>query len=105
MKDMRVGDLKKIISDLPDDMIVVIPIINEDYANKIFGFRKVRTAGVLECSYEEDREALCLNAACEGQDIADQVRFSGKDVVVKEVLYGESKYTGTEKEQMFNELL
>ena len=105
MKDMRVGDLKKIISDLPDDMIVVIPIINEDYANEIFGFGKVRTAGVLECSYEEDHEALCLNAACDGQDIADQVRFSGKDVVVKEVLYGESKYTGTEKEQMFNELL
>ena len=25
--------------------------------------------------------------------------------LVKEVLYGESKYTGTEKEQMFNELL
>ena len=42
MKDMRVGDLKKIISDLPDDMIVVIPIIGEDDANKIFGFRKAR---------------------------------------------------------------
>lgn len=105
MKDMRVRDLKEIINNLPDDMIVIIPIIGEDDVNKLFGFRKVRTAGVLECSSEEDREALCLNGACDGQDIADQVHFSGKDVGVKEVLYGESKYSGTEKEQMFNELL
>ena len=105
MKGMRVRDLKEIINNLPDDMIVIIPIIGEGDVNKLFGFRKVRTAGVLECSSEEDREALCLNGACDGQDIADQVHFSGKDVGVKEVLYGESKYGGTEKEQMFNELL
>lgn len=96
MKDMQVRDLKEIIRNLPDDMIIIFPVIGEDDVNKIFGFRKVRTAGILECSSEEDREALCLNGACDGQDIADQVYFSGKDVGVKEVLYGESKYAGTE---------
>ena len=68
MKDMRVRDLKKIISDLPDDMVVVIPIIGEDDVNKIFGFRKVRTAGILSCSSDINREALCINTAEDGYD-------------------------------------
>ena len=33
------------------------------------------------------------------------MRVGDLKTIVKEVLYGESKYSGTEKEQMFNELL
>lgn len=94
MKDMRVGDLKKIISDLPDDMIVVIPIIGEDDANKIFGFRKARTAGVLNCNSDINRDALCINTAEDGYDISDQLTSSvrvhlslGRGVTTREVLY------------------
>ena len=92
MTDMRVKDLKNIIDKLPDDMLVVIPVIDEDDANHMYGFRRVRTAGVLVDEYsEEDKEVLCLNAAWNDQDIADQVHFSGRDVSVKDILFGSSK--------------
>lgn len=91
---MSVKDLKDILNDLPDEMLVVIPVVDEDNVNSILGFRKVRTAGILEstCEPEESREVLCLNGAMDGQDIADQVHFSGRDVSVLEVLYGKSEY-------------
>lgn len=44
--DMRIRDLKKIINELPDDMVVVVPVIDEGDVNCICGFRKVRTAGI-----------------------------------------------------------
>ena len=96
MIDMRVKDLKKILDGLSDEMIVVIPVIDEDDANHIYGFRKVRTAGILvdEYSDEDEREVICLNAAADEQDIADQIHFSGRDVSVKEILFGTSKYEG-----------
>lgn len=99
MTDMRVKDLKKILDGLSDEMIVVIPVIDEDDVNHIYGFRKVRTAGVLVDEYgaEDEREAICLNAAADEQDIADQVHFSGRDVSVKEVLFGTSKYEGEKR--------
>ena len=92
MTDMRIKDLKRIIDKLPDDMLVVIPVIDEDNANRIYGFRKVRTAGILTCDAEEDTEALCFNAATNDYDIADQVHFSGRDVDTVKVLFGESKF-------------
>lgn len=92
MIDMRVKDLKDILNKLPDNMAIVIPVIDEDDANDINGFRKVRTAGILVSEGEEDREVLCLNAAADGQDICDQVYFSGRGVDVKEVLFGTSRY-------------
>lgn len=91
-QDMRVKDLKWILSKLPDDMAIVIPVIDEDDTNRIYGFRKVRTAGVLISEGEEDREVLCLNAADNGHDIADQVYFSGRDVGVEKILFGKSKF-------------
>ena len=91
-QDMRVKDLKHILEQLPDDMAVIIPVIDEEDANHSYGFRHVRTAGVLIFEGEQDREVLCLNAAADGQDIADQVYFSGRDVGVKEILFGVSKY-------------
>lgn len=90
--NMTIAQLKEIISGLPDNMSVIIPVIDEDNCNKIFGFRHVRTAGILSCEYENPKEAFCLNAASDGQDIADQVYFSGKDINVYQILFGESKY-------------
>lgn len=94
MKNMTVKDLKEFLNECPDDMPVIIPVIDEDDANHIYGFRHVRTVGVLESYGEED--ACCLNAAADGQDIADQIHFSGKDVGVKKILFGVSKYNKKE---------
>lgn len=89
--NMKVSDLKKIIANLPDDMPVVIPVIDENDCNRLFGFRYVRTSGILSCEDEEDKTVLCLNAA-NNQDIADQVHFSGRDCTVEKILYGGSQY-------------
>lgn len=89
--NMTIAQLKNIIANLPDDMSVIIPVIDEDDCNRIFGFGHVRTAGILSCEFENPKEAFCLNAA-DDQDIADQVYFSGKDVNVDQILFGESKY-------------
>ena len=91
MINMTIAELKRLISDLPDNMPVIIPVIDEDDCNRIFGFRFVRTAGLLSSEGEECRTVLCLNAADE-EDIADQVHFSGKDVSVEKILFGQSKY-------------
>ena len=97
---MKVKDLKEILNDLPDEMLIVIPVVDEDNVNRIFGWRKVRTAGILRDEYEceQEKEVFCLNSATDGQDLADQVYFSGKDDDV-EVLYGDSKYEGDQDGQ------
>ena len=89
--DMQVKDLKEILNKLPDEMIIVIPVVDEDDVNRVYGFRKVRTAGIIEDEYEveEEREVFCLNGAAGGQDIMDQVR--NRDVSGTKVLYGERK--------------
>lgn len=94
--NLRVRDLRTILADLPDDMLVIIPVVDETDVNKIECFRKVRTVGILECQQERpgDRQALCLNGAANGADIADQIHFSNVDVSAKTVLYGYSKYDG-----------
>lgn len=89
--NMTVSNLKSIIADLPDDMPVIIPVIDEEDCNRIFGFRHVRTAGILLDKGAKDERVLCLNAANK-QNIADQVHFSGRGVGVEEILYGESQY-------------
>lgn len=70
MINMTVAELKRLISDLPDNMPVIIPVIDKDDCNHILGFRFVGIAGILACDDEEHRMVLCLNAANE-QDIAD----------------------------------
>ena len=85
---ITIDDLKKIISGLPGDMLVIIPVVDEDNVNSILGFRKTRTAGILTCDREECSEVLCLNGASGDMDIAGQVDLSGLDIGVKEVLYG-----------------
>ena len=90
MKNMTVKELKEVLNECPDNMPVIIPVIDEDDVNHIYGFRHIRTAGVLTSYGEED--ACCLNSAADGYDIADQIHFSGNDVCVKSVLFGVSKY-------------
>lgn len=85
---MTVSELKSVLNDLPDDMLVVIPVVDEEDVNHIFGFRKVRTAGILRCETEECSEVICLNGAANGMDILDQIHYSGRDVSVTKLLYG-----------------
>lgn len=87
-RNMRIKDLKNIISDLPDDMPVVIPVIDQDDVNIIRGFRMARTAGILTDDYEKESRVLCLNSSADGQDIADQIHYSGRDVGVETILMG-----------------
>ena len=35
MKNMTIADLKEIIKDLPNDMPVIIPVVDEDDCNRI----------------------------------------------------------------------
>lgn len=86
MKNMTVKDLKEVLNKCPDNMQIIIPVIDEDDANHIYGFRHVRTVGILTSNGEED--ACCLNAAADGYNITDQIHFSGNDVGVKSVLFG-----------------
>jgi hypothetical protein len=86
---MTIADLKKIIANLPDGMLIVIPVPYEGDVNDIDVFVKVSTAGVLESERDcEHREVFCINGASCDMDIADQVRDSFEFVTVKEVLYG-----------------
>lgn len=92
MIDMRIKDLKKIIKNLPDDMVIVIPVINELNSNDILGFRLVRTAGVLEDKNEKESKVFCLSSSADNYDLADQIHFSGRDVSVLDVNFGKSKF-------------
>lgn len=57
MENMTVKDLKEILNECPDDM----PVIDEDDANHIYGFRHVRTAGdilVVKCNMFASQKQL-----------------------------------------------
>ena len=95
---MTVKDLKNILEDLPDEMLVVIPVVDVDDVNDILAFRKVRTAGILRCEFERESEVVCLTGASDGYDIADQVDSSGKDISVVKVLYGKPEHDEVEKD-------
>ena len=101
MINMRVKDLKAILENIPDETLIVIPVVNEDNVNDISGFRLVRTAGILEDDYEDEsmRRVLCLNGSADGYDIADQVFESGRDVSVIDILYGKSVFEEKKGEQ------
>lgn len=87
MINMTIAELKRLISDLPDNMPIIIP----DDCVRTFGFRFVRTASILSYDNSEYRTALCLNTAT-NQDITDQSYFSGRDANVEKILFGPSKY-------------
>lgn len=87
MINMTIADLKRLISDLPNNMPIIIP----DDCVRTFGFRFVRTASILSYDDSEYRTALCLNTATD-QDITDQSYFSGKDANIEKILFSPSKY-------------
>ena len=87
MTNMTIAELKRVISDLPDNMPIIIP----DDCVRTFGFRFVRTASILSYDNSEYRTALCLNTAT-NQDITVQSYFSGRDANVEKILFGPSKY-------------
>lgn len=88
MINMTVAELKRLISDLPDNMPVIIP----DDCVRTFGFRFVRTASILSYDDSEHRTALCLNTATD-EDITDQSYFSGRNANVEKILFGPSELT------------
>lgn len=73
---MNIGQLKAILKDLPDDMLVVIP--NKSYEENHYhitnGCNIVTTAGILVSDEEENGRALCLNTSEGGQDIMSQIK-------------------------------
>ena len=70
---MTVADLKRILEDLPDNMLVVIPDRVDENYNILTCCVAVGTAGVLSSPYETTR-VLCLNAMGDQNDkISKQV--------------------------------
>lgn len=79
--NVTVRDLKDMLDGLPDDMEVIVPITNEHDPNNLFGFNRIRTAGILKSPMEPDM-ALCLAPSLGGLDIFSLVNNS-KNVVAK----------------------
>lgn len=74
--DMRVKDLRAILSRIEDeDMKVIIPVLDKEDDKYIHGFRHVRTAGILTNKYEP-QEALCLSAPGDGLDMCSQLAYN-----------------------------
>lgn len=70
--NMTIKNLKECIEDLPDDMLVIMPIVEKNDSNVIFSFRIARTAGILSSEYES-KPAFCLNSSRDGLDIETQL--------------------------------
>lgn len=60
-KHLTVKQLKDIINDLPDDIQIVVPVIDAERPDIIYGFRFVRTIGILKDEYENPDTVLCIN--------------------------------------------
>lgn len=84
--NVTVKDLRECLEGLPDDMDVIIPIIDEEDANHIYAYRHVRTIGILEDPYEP-KPALCINAAAGGLDLSSQVGNHERSTKCTKVLF------------------
>ena len=78
MDNMTFRNLKDIVryleeTNTTDDTPVIIPVITEEDANCILGFRHVRTVGILK-NPTEPGVAICFNAAEAGLDISQQIK-------------------------------
>jgi hypothetical protein len=74
--DMRVKDLRAILSRIEDeDMNIIIPVLDKEDDKYIHSFRHVRTAGILTNEYEP-QEALCLSAPGDGLDMYSQLAYN-----------------------------
>lgn len=84
--NLNVYTLKKILEDLPDDMMVIVPTVDADDVNKIEGFMHVRTVSALEHPNEE-APALCLAASTGGADMYALINMMRGDTTVKKLYY------------------
>lgn len=73
MINMTIEDLKDRIKDLPGDMPVIIPAVDEDDPDHLLCFYHVRTVGILSSEYDTD--ALCLSAV-DKLNISEQIENS-----------------------------
>ena len=87
--NITVKYLKEVLNECPDDMLVVMPVIEEEDNNHIIAFRFIRTAGILRDDYasEDEKRVLCINTSAYGADIYSQVEKSGREVTCEKVLY------------------
>lgn len=87
--NLTVGELKKILEDLPDDIPIVTTNHPEDDVNAVTGYRFIRTVGALSCKSEEHQDVLCLAPAWDGADMAALVnrRFCDSEVFCKKVYF------------------
>lgn len=88
--NLTVGHLKECLKDLPEDMPIIIPVVDYDDVNHINGFRYVRTIGILSNEHEEDNRVLCLNGSANGLDISTQIyEHSSADTstIVEKILF------------------
>lgn len=86
MINLTVGDLKKAIKDLPDDMFVIIPVSSAEDVNYIESFRHARTLGIVSNKYEE-KPALCINTSQDGADINTQLDINKLSTTCDKVLF------------------
>jgi len=84
--NMTVKDLRDILKELPDDMDVIIPVVDEDDANYIVSFRHVRTAGILKHHYVPE-PALCISTSADGVDMHTLIKLFNGDVTCEKVLF------------------
>lgn len=81
---MTVADLKKILENLPDDMLVVIPNNPDENYHIVSNCVFVGTAGILSTKYEPTK-VLCLNANDKNDKISKQV--DGDSIKCEKVLF------------------
>lgn len=84
MNNMKIKDLKKAISNLPDDMDVIIPAYEAGFENLPYGYRLVRLAGVLE-NCANDRAFVLQTARDDSITLKDTI--SRADAICIEELY------------------
>ena len=82
---MTVADLKRILENLPDDMLVVIPNNPDENYHIVSNCVFVGTAGILSSKYEPTK-VLCLNAISDKNDkISKQV--DGDSIKCERILF------------------
>ena len=84
MNNMKIKDLKKAITNLPDDMDVIIPAYEAGFENLPYGYRLVRLAGVLE-NCANDRAFVLQTARDDSITLKDTI--SRADAICIEELY------------------
>lgn len=73
-RNMTVGQLKECLKDIPDDIHVIFAVPDTVDTNHVYGYRYIRTAGILtdhlvEGSGMEDATTLCLAVTAGGLDL------------------------------------